>query len=82
MRLKFISGTIIAALSALACVFLLPAIHGATENPADDALLSDAVCSIVYPVDQTSSDRASSDRGYHYLFYGNGFFIKDRKSVV
>jgi outer membrane biosynthesis protein TonB len=82
MRLKFISGTIIAALSALACVFLLPAIHGATENPADDALLSDAVCSIVYPVDQTSSDRASSDRGYHYLFYGNGFFINEQGYLI
>jgi outer membrane biosynthesis protein TonB len=78
MRFKLISGTIVAALFALACVFSLPTIHGASENLADDAVLSDAVCSIVYPVDQTSSDRASSDRGYHYLFYGNGFFINEQ----
>jgi outer membrane biosynthesis protein TonB len=82
MRLKLISGTIVAALFALACVFSLPVIHGATENPADDALLSDAVCSIVYPVDPTSSDRASSDRGYHYLFYGNGFFINEQGYLI
>ena len=41
--------------------------------PADDALLSAAVCPIVYPVDQTPSER-----GYHYLFYGNGFFINEQ----
>jgi hypothetical protein len=82
MRFKLISGTIVAALFALACVFSLPTIHGASENPADDAVLSDAVCSIVYPVDQSSSDRASSDRGYHYLFYGNGFFINEQGYLI
>ena len=29
-----------------------------------------ALCPIVYPVDQSASDR-----GVHFLFYGNGFFI-------
>jgi Trypsin-like peptidase domain/Gram-negative bacterial TonB protein C-terminal len=32
--------------------------------------LAAAVCPIVYPVDQSPSDR-----GYHYIFYGNAFFI-------
>ena len=32
--------------------------------------LSFALCPIVYPVDQSASDR-----GFQYLFYGNGFFI-------
>ena len=32
--------------------------------------LSAAVCPIVYPVDESPSDR-----GFHYIFYGNGFFI-------
>ena len=77
MRLKLISGAIVGALLALGCVFSLPAIHGAAENPADDAALSDAVCSIVYPVDQSPSDR-----GYHYLFYGNGFFINEQGYLV
>jgi TonB family protein len=77
MRLKLIIGTIVAALCALACIFSLSTIHGATENPADDAVLSDAVCSIVYPVDQSASDR-----GYHYLFYGNGFFINEQGYLI
>jgi TonB family protein len=37
---------------------------------ADDAALSSAICPIVYPLDQ-----APAERGYHYTFYGNGFFI-------
>jgi outer membrane biosynthesis protein TonB len=77
MRLKLISGTIVSALFALACTFSLSTIHAATENPADDTVLSDAVCPIVYPVDQSPSDR-----GYHYLFYGNGFFINEQRYLV
>jgi outer membrane biosynthesis protein TonB len=38
--------------------------------PLDDHQLSSALCSIVYQV-----DRDPGPRGYHYLFYGNGFFI-------
>ena len=40
--------------------------------PADTAALSSAICPIVYPVDQ-----APAERGYHYIFYGNGFFINN-----
>lgn len=36
------------------------------------AVLSDAVCPIVYPLDQEPAAR-----GYHYIFYGNAFFIND-----
>lgn len=36
----------------------------------DDEKMFDAICPIIYPVDQSATDR-----GYHYLFYGNGFFI-------
>src|SRR5271156_3584979 len=62
------------ALAALACVFSLSTIHAAaTDEPADDAALSAAVCPIVYPVDQSPSAR-----GYHYLFYGNGFFVNEQ----
>jgi outer membrane biosynthesis protein TonB len=77
MRLKTITGTIVTALLALACAFSLSTIYAGTENPADDALLSDAVCPIVYPVDQSPSDR-----GYHYLFYGNGFFINEQGYLI
>lgn len=37
---------------------------------SDDAALSMAICPIVYPLDQSPAER-----GYHYTFYGNGFFI-------
>jgi len=73
VRLKLISGTIFTSLFVLACTFALSTIHAARENPADETALSDAVCPIVYPVDQSPSDR-----GYHYLFYGNGFFINEQ----
>jgi TonB family protein len=58
------------ALAALACI-LWPIIGSGKPNQvADDATLWDAICPIVYPVDQSASDH-----GVHYLFYGNGFFI-------
>src|SRR5271155_3139038 len=44
--------------------------------PIDDRALSSAICSLVYQV-----DRVASPRGYHYLFYGDGFFI-DRDGYV
>jgi hypothetical protein len=43
---------------------------GPRAQATDDEKLFDAICPIIYPVDQSASDR-----GYHYLFYGNGFFI-------
>lgn len=42
----------------------------ATTRPADQAALSAAICPVVYPLDESSSER-----GYHYIFYGNAFFI-------
>jgi hypothetical protein len=47
------------------------------KTPADEADLSFAVCPIVYPLDQSPTDR-----GYHYLFYGNGFFINDKGDLL
>jgi outer membrane biosynthesis protein TonB len=60
------------ALAALALVLVGISISASGQAPqiADEETLWDAICPIVYPVDQSASDR-----GYHYLFYGNGFFI-------
>lgn len=56
--------------AALACV-VWPAIAAClTSQVAEDDIQWDAICPIVYPVDQSASDY-----GVHYLFYGNGFFI-------
>ena len=61
------------AVPMLACIFSFAAVQGSNENHADDPALAAAICPIVYPVDQSPSDR-----GYHYLFYGNGFFINEQ----
>lgn len=73
MPLKHIGAVLVGVLFALACICSRPTIHAAVDNSADDAALSGAICPMVYPVDQSPSDR-----GYHYLFYGNGFFINEQ----
>lgn len=53
-------------------IFSFVAFDASSESPADDAALSSAVCPIVYQLDQFPSAR-----GYHYSFFGNGFFINE-----
>ncbi len=65
------------ALPAIACTLLPLAMHARPGGPADDAALSAAICPIVYPVDQIPVER-----GYHYLFYGNGFFINEQGYLI
>jgi hypothetical protein len=48
-----------------------------SANPADEAALSDALCPIVYPVDETPSEQ-----GYQYIFYGNAFFVNNEGYLV
>ena len=68
---------IAAAFAALVCI-LWPLIAAcAPTQIADDATLWDAICPIVYPVDQSASDH-----GVHYLFFGNGFFINSDGYVL
>lgn len=64
-----------ALLAGSAAVCAVAAPRAADTKPAATAsasALSDAVCPIVYPLDQSPSER-----GYHYIFYGNAFFIND-----
>jgi hypothetical protein len=62
------------ALAALALLCGLSCAGATAANdqpgPAVGDALASALCPIVYPVDQEASER-----GYHYIFYGNGFFI-------
>ncbi|MGB7728040.1 MAG: trypsin-like peptidase domain-containing protein [Candidatus Acidiferrum sp.] len=68
-----------ALLGVLAAVVVLchpftPGLAGTRPIPAGESEdLSFALCPIVYPVDQSASDR-----GFQYLFYGNGFFINQQ----
>jgi S1-C subfamily serine protease len=63
-----------AFLTAISCCL---AVAAASGDLADDASLSAAVCPIVYQLDQTPSSR-----GYHYSFFGNGFFINEQGYVL
>jgi len=58
-------------------VLWLLAPNAASGQAANDPALSAAICPIVYQVDQRPLER-----GYHYLFYGNGFFINEQGYVV
>jgi S1-C subfamily serine protease len=49
------------------------AVAAAVQDAADSASSSSAVCPIVYQLDQSPSSR-----GYHYSFFGNGFFINEQ----
>jgi serine protease Do len=43
----------------------------ANGAPADDVVWA-AICPVVYAVDESGAER-----GFHYIFYGNAFFIND-----
>ena len=58
------------ALAAALWVFCAQEMRPAREAVESDAGLADAICPIVYPLDQQAGEK-----GYHYIFYGNGFFI-------
>lgn len=72
-RMKLSGRSVIGIVSTLACIFSFSTIQASDGKSADDPALLAAVCPIVYPVDQTASNR-----GYHYLFYGDGFFINEQ----
>src|SRR5215471_4593728 len=59
------------------CFFfcLIPA--KASEKPRDAGSLAEAICPVVYALDETPSEK-----GYHYLFYGNAFFINEDGYLV
>jgi S1-C subfamily serine protease len=61
----------------LTAIFCCMAVAAASDDLAGDASLSSAVCPIVYQLDQTPSSR-----GYHYSFFGNGFFINEQGYVL
>jgi hypothetical protein len=62
--------------------FARPATDNAIDigaaNAADsaDAALKASLCQVVYPLDETTED------GYRYMFFGNGFFINDQGYIL
>ena len=69
-----------AVLGSLAVIFLLlspQTARAASDKPGTGYPLSAAICPIVYPVDQSPSER-----GYHYIFYGNAFFINKEGYLI
>lgn len=49
----------------------------ALTRPAGNETFSAAICPVVYPLDESSSE----ERGYRYIFYGNAFFV-DREGYL
>jgi TonB family protein len=73
--MQSLRNTVLGLLGALLAIIwpLKPVMAQASQKASvDDSALSLAICPIVYPLDQTPSDR-----GFHYTFYGNGFFINN-----
>ncbi len=60
-------------LALLPCRICCLGAGAVSEALPDDDNLSSAVCPIVYQLDQSPSSR-----GYHYSFFGNGFFINEQ----
>lgn len=58
--------------SAGVCFFCFVIPAKAAEKPQNARNLAEAICPVVYPLDETPSEK-----GYHYLFYGNAFFINE-----
>jgi Trypsin-like peptidase domain len=72
---RCILGLLVAA--PMVCVSAMPSRSEDLPKATADDDLSFAICPIVYPLDQSPSDR-----GFHYLFYGNGFFVNDQGYLV
>ena len=64
---------VMAVLSFLFC----SALARASKKAPGEAGPAAATCPIVYPLDQDPSEK-----GYHYLFYGNAFFINEDGYLV
>jgi hypothetical protein len=63
----------LAAALSLMLLFVAPGRDALADLPSpasNTQLLADAVCPVVYQLDQSPGTR-----GYHYIFYGNAFFI-------
>lgn len=70
MRRKLKRGLVAIGFAVSASSFCLWPHGTATTSASDNDAVSAAICPVVYPLDESSSER-----GYHYIFYGNAFFI-------
>jgi hypothetical protein len=75
LRLAVVVIAVAIRAAPFSCVSADPQIRDNKPSAArtsldNDKILSDAVCPVVYQLDQNPGRR-----GYHYIFYGNAFFI-------
>lgn len=70
MKLRLNRSILVVFLAIGGCLLCFRLVALATARPADDTTLTAAICPVVYPLDESSSER-----GYRYIFYGNAFFI-------
>ncbi len=77
MRIQFNKPFSPAKLYAAAFLLCLIFFSAKPSRAADDSSVLNAVCQVVYPVDQFPVTR-----GYRYIFLGNGFFVNEDGYVV
>jgi outer membrane biosynthesis protein TonB len=75
--MRSVRKTGISYLGALFLLLTAGTARGASDQPGSATQLSAAVCPIVYPL-----DRSPSEKGFHYIFYGNGFFINKEGYLI
>src|SRR5882672_6031873 len=69
LRLAIIAGPLLSLQAPPSCA--------QQSSPTPDSTLRAAVCPIVYPDDQTPGNK-----GIHYTFFGNAFFINSQGYLV
>lgn len=77
MRIQLNKPFSSAKLYAAAFLLCLIFFSAKPSRAADDTSVLNAVCQVVYPVDQFPLER-----GYRYIFLGNGFFVNEDGYVV
>ena len=70
MRRKVKRAMVAIGFAVAASSFCVWSYGTAPTSATDNAVVSAAICPVVYPLDESSSER-----GYHYIFYGHAFFI-------
>ena len=77
--MRFQANPWLAAICLLASAVLLgvSATRVSMAGAKGEQGIADAICPVVYPLDESASAR-----GYHYIFYGNAFFIDEQGYLV
>ena len=77
VRTRVVSAVVAIGFVAGTAWLTIVAASSSTTVPPVDAALATAICPVVYQLDESSSER-----GYHYIFYGNAFLINKEGYLI